>query len=56
MIIKIFQKASDNIEYHAKIIQDTVKEMKNVKWYQFWKWDFYLIQGPKKIKKRRRQL
>ena len=46
---KEFAESTDTIDYHAKIIQDTVDEMNNVKWYQFWKWDFYLRKGPNKI-------
>lgn len=42
-------ESADTVDYHAKIIQDTVNQMNQVKWYQFWKWDFYLRQGPKKI-------
>jgi VCBS repeat-containing protein len=46
---KEIAESTDTIDYHAKIIQDTVNEMNNVKWYQFWKWDFYLRKGPNKI-------
>ena len=40
---------SDSLGFHSKIIQDTLNEMNSVKWYQFWKWYFYLHTGPKKI-------
>lgn len=39
----------DSVEYHTKILQDTVNEMNDVKWYQFWKWHFFMFEGPQKI-------
>ena len=47
---KEISQSSNNMESHTKTIQDTINEMDKVKWYQFWKWDFYLRQGPNKIK------
>jgi hypothetical protein len=47
---KKITKTSYDIESHTKIIQDTINQMNDVKWYQFWKWDFYLRQGPNKLK------
>lgn len=42
--------ASDPIQYHSNILQDTLNKMNAVKWYQFWKWKFFLHDGPEKIK------
>jgi hypothetical protein len=41
---------SDPIKYHGDILQDTLEKMNDVKWYQFWKWKFFLYDGPDKIK------
>ena len=37
------------LDQHVKIIKDTINGMQHVKWYQFWKWDFYIRQGPNRI-------
>ena len=37
------------IKYHANIIQDTIDGMNNVKWYQFWRWNYYINEGPNRI-------
>ena len=37
------------INYHANIIKDTINGMNSVKWYQFWKWNFYINEGPQRI-------
>jgi hypothetical protein len=39
------------IDQHVNIIKDTIDGMNHVKWYQFWKWDFYIRQGPNRIQK-----
>jgi hypothetical protein len=40
---------ADAIEYHSQIIQDTLNHMKDIKWYQFWKWHYIINDGPKTI-------
>ena len=40
---------NDAINYHVNIIRDTIDGMNNVKWYQFWKWNFYINDGPQRI-------
>ena len=47
---KKISESSDNLKYHIKIIQDTVDKMNNVKWFQFWKWWFFCVTGPAKLK------
>jgi hypothetical protein len=44
-------ETSNSINGHVKVIQDTIEGMNHVKWYQFWKWDFYIRQGPNRILK-----
>ncbi len=41
--------SNDAINYHVNIIRDTIDGMNNVKWYQFWKWNFYINEGPQRI-------
>jgi hypothetical protein len=40
---------NDAINYHVNIIRDTIDGMNSVKWYQFWKWNFYINEGPQRI-------
>jgi hypothetical protein len=40
---------NDQINYHSNIIKDIINGMNNVKWYQFWKWNFYINEGPQRI-------
>jgi hypothetical protein len=51
-ILEDNQKISDingEINYHSNIIKDTIDGMNSVKWYQFWKWNFYINEGPQRI-------
>jgi VCBS repeat-containing protein len=46
----IISKARDEIESHSKIVQDTVNEMNDIKWYEFWRFDFFVREGPNILK------
>lgn len=39
----------NTIKYHSKVLQDTLNQMNGIKWYQFWKYKFFLYDGPAKI-------
>ena len=45
----IISQGNNAINYHVNIIRDTINGMNSVKWYQFWKWNFYINEGPKRI-------
>jgi VCBS repeat-containing protein len=40
---------TNSVKEHCKILQDTLDQMNDVKWYQFWKWSFLLYDGPEKV-------
>ena len=44
-------ETSNSINDHVNVIKGTINTMNHVKWYQFWKWDFYIRQGPNRILK-----
>ncbi len=38
------------LDYHSKILRGIMDQMNDIKWYQFWKINFLLFEGPAKIK------